>query len=99
MKAVYDTKPDTYFVSGNELRIRFDIVEVEGAEGVKAWECQEALVNKWASRSQIIEAVMACLYPTPGSEFAAILNGGEDAQKHSDARVMAKELAQAWGAV
>ena len=98
MKATYNTKPDTYFVSGDELRIRFDIVEGEDSEGVTVWTCQEALVNKWANRAQIIEAVMACTYPTPGAEFAAICSGGEDAAKHEAARTQAKALAQDWAA-
>jgi hypothetical protein len=98
MKATYNAKPDTYFVSGDELRIRFDIVESEDIDGGKVWTCQEALVSKWANRSQIIEAVMACNYPTPGAEFAAICNGGEDAAKHETARTQAKILAQDWAA-
>lgn len=98
MKATYTSKPDTYFVSGDELRIRFDIVEGEDSEGGKIWTCQEALVSKWANRGQIIEAVMACNYPTPGAEFAAICNGGEDAAKHEADRTQAKLLAKNWGA-
>jgi hypothetical protein len=39
---------------------------------------------------------MACTYPTPGAEFAAIINGGEDAAAHEAARVQAKTLADGW---
>ena len=39
-----------------------------------------------------------CYTPTPGAEFAAICNGGEDAAKHEAARTQAKALAQDWAA-
>jgi hypothetical protein len=96
MKATYCTKPNTYSVSGQDLRICFDIKQGEDSEGGEVWTCQEALVNIWASRSQIIEAIMACTYPTPGAEFAAICNGGDDLAAHEAARVQAKKLAADW---
>jgi hypothetical protein len=39
---------------------------------------------------------MACTYPTPGAEFAAICNGGDDMAAHEAARVQAKKLAADW---
>jgi hypothetical protein len=89
-----------YQVIGHKLRIHWDYQETSATEDTPAgWSCEEAVVSAGASRSQIIEAIIAVSYPTPGSELAAIANGGEDAEAHEAVRQKAKTLADGWFAV
>jgi hypothetical protein len=97
MRVESQDKLPVYQVVGKTLRIHWDYKEIPATEDRGAgWSMQEAVVSVLASRSCIIEAVMACTYPTPGAEFAALCNGGEDAKQHEAARAAAKELADGW---
>ena len=90
-------KLSIYQVVGPRLRIHWDYQEIPATEEIPAgWTCEEAVVSANASRAEIIEAIIAVSYPTPGSEFAAIINGGEDAAAHEAARQQAKALADGW---
>jgi hypothetical protein len=86
-----------YQVIGQKLRIHWDYKEVPATEEAPAgWSCKEAVVQVTAARSEIIEAIIAVSYPTFGSEFAAIINGGDDAAAHEAVRQQAKDLADGW---
>ena len=85
-----------YQVIGKKLRIHWDEQEVtrETDEGVETlFSYEEACVPVQASRSTVIEAIMATKYPTPGAEFAALQNGPETVAEHQAMRELAKELA------
>lgn len=99
MKVSSNNKLPTYQVIGKKLRIHWDAKEVtkETDEGPEvSWEQEEALVPVTASRSMIIEAIMATKYPTPGAEFAALSNGPESVAAHEAMRDLAKSLADGW---
>jgi len=99
MKSYSSEQQPTYVNDGRLLYINFNSVEKtrEIDENTETyWECDQATVPVAASRSMIIEAILACSYATPGAEFAAIINGGEDAAAHQAARVQAKALADNW---
>jgi hypothetical protein len=99
MKSYSSEQQPTYVNDGRLLYINFNSVEKtrETDEGTETyWECDQVTVPVAASRSMIIEAVIACSYPTPGAELAAIINGGDDAAAHEAARVQAKALADGW---
>jgi hypothetical protein len=99
MKSYSSEQQPTYAQDGQLLYINFNSVEKtrDADEGVETyWECDQAVVPAAANRAMIIEAVIACAYPTPGAEFAAIINGGEDAAAHEAERVQAKALAAGW---
>jgi len=83
-----------YQVIGKKLRIHWDEQETSrdmDGEIQKGWSYEEACVPVNASRSAIIEAIMATKYPTPGAEFAALQNG--QAAEHQAMRELAKSLA------
>ena len=85
-----------YQVIGKKLRIHWDEQETSrdmDGEIQKGWSYEEACVPVNASRSAIIEAIMATKYPTPGAEFAALQNGPEKAAEHQAMRELAKSLA------
>ena len=83
-----------YQVIGPKLRIHWDYQEIPETDDTPAgWSCKEAVVPKTASRSQIIEAIIRTQYPTPGAEFAAINNGGEEYEAYQALRETAKNLA------
>jgi hypothetical protein len=93
----FNEKLPVYQVVGPRLRIHWDYQEIPATEDTPAgWACQEAVVSANASRAEIIEAIIAVSYPTPGSELAAIANGGEDAEAHDAVRQEAKALANGW---
>ena len=73
MKFQTDILPQTYEVSGAELRINFNVqrVEREFMDGVKAsfYEGEQVLVSKGAGRGEMIEAIVASRY-TIGSELS-----------------------------
>lgn len=103
MKTSSPVKLETYQVLGRNLKINFNEVVVEStAEDSEdtgtehSYTYDTACVDKLAPRDTIIEAIMQTAYPTHGNELAAILNGGEDAEKHSTFRVLAKSLADGW---
>lgn len=99
MRVESKDKLPAYQVIGAKLRIHWDEQETakETEDGIEnGWSYQEAVVPKTASRAQIIEAIMATKYPTPGAEFAALQNGPEKAAEHQAMRQKAKELAAGW---
>lgn len=99
MRVESSDKLPAYQVIGKKLRIHWDAKEVtkETDEGTETfWEQQEALVPVTASRSTIIEAIMATKYPAPGAEFAALQNGPESVAEHQAMRDLAKSLADGW---
>lgn len=100
MRVSSKEKLKDYQVIGDKLRIHWDHQEVtvEDIEGEKTtqWQCEEAVVKKTASRSDIIEAVIATQYPTYGAEIAAMRNGSPDAEEHEALRLKAKGLADGW---
>lgn len=100
MRVSSKEKLEDYQVIGDKLRIHWDHQEVtvEDIEGEQStqWQCEEAVVKKTASRSDIIEAVIATKYPTYGAEIAAMRNGGEDAEEHEALRLKARGLANGW---
>ena len=94
-KTTSQTKMPTYQVSGNELSIFWDEqTEVRDDETVYVYSY--CVLSVFADRSQIIESIIQCSYPTYGAELAAIINGGEDAAQHEQARAQAKILADGW---
>lgn len=97
MRVNSNDKLPEYQVIGPTLRIHWDYQEVLATDEVPAgWSCEEAAVKKTASRDQIIEAIIATKYPTVGSEFAAINNGGEEYESYQKHRSIAKSLADGW---
>ena len=96
MKVSSNNKLPTYQVIGKKLRIHWDAKEVTKETDEVFWEQEEALVPVTASRSMIIEAIMATKYPTPGAEFAALQNGPESVAAHQAMRDLAKGLAAGW---
>lgn len=100
MKTHSPIKLETYQLFGRNLRINFDEVEElredmeEGPE--TSYVYHTACVDKLADRDTIVEAVMQAVYPTIGSELAAIRNGGAEADEHESYRVLAKQLADGW---
>jgi len=99
MKVQFTSEPDVYEVSGQELRIHWDITEVtrEDMEGNPEtfWQASEALCRVSDVRNVLIEKIMATQYTT-GAELAAINNGGEDYETYQAFRVQAKALADGW---
>jgi len=101
MRVSSKDKLEDYQVIGNKLRIHWnhEEVTVQGAdeeEPTTQWQCEEAVVNKTASRDEIIEAVIGTKYPTYGAEIAAIRNGSPDVDEHAALRDKAKVLADGW---
>jgi len=97
MRVNSNDKLPEYQVIGPTLRIHWNYEEVPETEDTPAgWSCDEAVVPKTASRSQIIEAIIATKYPTTGAELAAINNGDEDYEIYQAFRTVAKSLADRW---
>lgn len=99
MKVCSSTQPETYQVIGKTLRIHWNIQEVtkEGMDGPETqWEANEAVCGVYDNRDTLIEKIISAVYPTYGSEIAAIRNGGDDAAAHEAMRTLAKSLADGW---
>jgi len=97
MRVNSNDKLPVYQVIGPTLRIHWNYEEVPESESTPAgWSCDEAAVPKTASRNQIIEAIIATKYQTPGAEFAAINNGGQEYDDYQALRATAKSLADGW---
>lgn len=102
MKTQASEQIQPYEVSGQELRIHWNIVEKtrEDLEGTTTtyWEADEALCDIHDTRPQLIEKIMATQYST-GREFATINNQAIDVKAYEDYqafRVQAKALADGW---
>ena len=97
MRVNSNDKLPEYQVIGSKLRIHWNYEEVPETEDTPSgWSCEEAVVSKTASRSQIIEAIIATKYPTLGAELAVINNGGQEYEDYQAFRAMAKSLADGW---
>jgi hypothetical protein len=86
----------TYQVIGTTLRIHWDQEQHQTEDDQTVWKMHGAKTHIHATRSEIIETIMKTHYPTPGSEFAAINNGGSDYEDYLNFRTFAKELADGW---
>jgi hypothetical protein len=102
MKVYSGEKPEVYAVSGNDLRIRWDIQQTskEDIEGnlETFWEANEALCSRFDSRSTIIEKIIGSVH-TPGAEIALINNKETDPDAYAsyqNFRDEAKMLADNW---
>jgi predicted Mrr-cat superfamily restriction endonuclease len=102
MKAYFNEQPDVYAVSGNELRIRWNIQEVPvpsmDDEPRTQWEANEALCNVKDSRDTLIEKIIGSVH-TPGAEIALINNKDTDPEAYAEYqafRAEAKLLADGW---
>lgn len=104
MTLVYSaTEPKTYDVSGQELRIHWNIqeIQIESIDGENTetqYKANEALCSIFDSRSMIIEKIIGSVH-TPGSEVALINNKETDPdayQEYQEFRVLAKQLADNW---
>ena len=85
MKFETNDRPKTYAISGNELRINFDIKEVEREDPVTkekrtVFIGEEVVVPKGASTSTIIETIIASRYSV-GAEFAMVRRLDTDSEK------------------
>lgn len=96
MKTTYTREPQRIEKWGRKIRLNFDIetVDEEGEDGETEtfYRCRTAEFDATASRDDKIEAVIATKYPTYGKEFAAINNGGEEADEYYAFRRKAKDL-------
>jgi hypothetical protein len=84
---------ETYEVSGSELRIHWDIQEVEDG-----WEAQEALCNRYDTRNVLIEKIIGAVY-SPSAEIATINNKDNKPEQYAEYqafRTLAKALADGW---
>ena len=97
MQVQSKNKLDEFQVIGETVRIHFDYQQVTrqsiNDSEETFWLCEEAVASVFDSRNTIIEKIMKTKYPTTGSEFAAINNGGEDHTNYLNFRVKAKALA------
>lgn len=92
------TQLSTYEVDGNDMAIYWNEQAHEPKEGETEayWTYDYCQAFATDTRNVLIEKIMGCMYPTYGSELAAIINGGADAAAHEAARVQAKALADGW---
>jgi hypothetical protein len=101
MKSFSDIQPDVYQVIGDFLHIHWNIEQVAApsmGEPRTQWSADEAVVNKAANRSQIIEAIIGSVFTT-GAEIAVINNQTSDPATYvayQEFRVQAKQLADGW---
>jgi hypothetical protein len=101
MKVWSNEKPNVYEVSGNELRIRWDIQEIiknEMDNSEKIWEANEAVCNRFDDRSTLIEKIIGSVF-TSGAEIALINNKDIDPESYANYQIFrdqAKMLANGW---
>ena len=102
MKTQSNEPINTYDVSGQELRIHWNIEEKtkEGMDGESYtyWEADEALCGLHDSRSTLIDKIIACEYSI-GRELATINNAEEKPDAYAEYqafRAQAKALANGW---
>ena len=102
MKVYSQTEPETFAVSGDELRIHWDAVKVtlKDMEDVEQtqWVANEALVKVHDSREKIIEKIIESVYSI--QEEIALLNNKDDRPEdygvYQSVRQTAKDLATQW---
>ena len=102
MKVYSSEQPEIYAVSGQDLRIRWNIQEVPAPsmdnDPRTQWEANEALCSVFDSRSQIIEKIIGSVH-TAGAEVALINNKDINPEAYATYqafREQAKVLAFAW---
>lgn len=99
MKVYSGEMPKVYDVSGQELRIHWDMKEVQSTgideTVITQWECNEALCLVSDDRSTLIEKIIGSVYST-GAEIAVINNGGAAYDDYQQFRQLAKSLADEW---
>lgn len=102
MKVYSGDQPKVYSVSGQELRIHWDIQEVQvqnmDDQTESQWVANEALCHIKDRRSALIEKIIGSVH-TQGAEIALINNKDTDPQAYTDyqaLRVQAKLLADGW---
>jgi len=99
MRVTSNDKLEKFQIVGPKLRIHWGYEEttpdpeIEGSTG--GWSCEEAVVKKTASRSEVIEAIIATQY-TISEEIAAINNGGAEYEDYQAFRQFAKNTADDW---
>jgi hypothetical protein len=99
MKVYSGEQPEVYAVSGQELRIHWNIQEIEvqnmDGEVQTQWEANEALCNVKDSRDVLIEKIIGSVH-TAGAEIALINNKDTAPEAYAEYqafRAKAKELA------
>jgi hypothetical protein len=102
MKTQASYEPQTYEVSGTELRVHWNIEQktIENADGSLAtfWEANEALCDRNDNRNQMIEKIIGSVYSIP-EEFATINNRDtkpDEYAAYQALRAQAKSLADGW---
>jgi hypothetical protein len=99
MKIQAGYEPQTYEVSGTELRIHWNIEQkiLEDIDGTTKtfWEANEALCDRNDNRNQMIEKIIGSVYSIP-EEFATINNRDtkpDEYAAYQALRAQAKSLA------
>jgi hypothetical protein len=101
MKVYSGEQPEVYVVSGQELRIHWDVKEVtkEGIDGPETqWQAEEAVCDKADDRSSLISKIIGAVYTT-ADEIATINNKDTKPEQYAEYqafRAQAKELADGW---
>lgn len=97
MKTSAGREFETYEVSGDELRVHWNIVDKSTEESVN-WEADEALCFVYDTRASLISKIIRSVYSLD-DEFA-LINNKEDKPDEYQAfqafRVLAKQLADGW---
>lgn len=87
-------KRNKFETMGQFVAISFNEQEIKATdETEKQYQYDFAKVPLCSSRDEVINALVKIKYPTFDKEIAAMANGGEDGQGHSDWRVKAKLIA------
>ena len=102
MKTYSQTQPQDYDISGNEVRIHWDIQEqtIEDMDGQPKtqWVANEAVVMVHDSREAMIEKIIASVYSLQ-QEIAVINNRDTKPEEHDQYQTLrqtAKQLADGW---
>ena len=100
MKTYSSDQPETYAVSGDELRIHWDAKEVPAfgeVEGTQ-WEANEALCYTYDTRADLISKIIRSAYSVD-AEIATINNQADKPDEYAAYqafRAQAKALADGW---
>lgn len=97
MKTSAGREFEVYEVSGDELRIHWNIVDKSTEESVN-WEADEALCLVYDTRASLISKIIRSVYSLD-DEFALINNKEDKPDEYAefqDFRVLAKQLADGW---
>lgn len=87
-----NTKHNKFTKMGQFVLIAFNERELQ-IEDETHYQYDSAKVLLCSGRDEVIDVLVKIKYPTFDKEIAAIANGGEAAQKHSEWRVTAKIIA------